>query len=544
MGGLGLKGLFSLKNLIFLLFFSALSCFFYVFEPVSFNKGEELNNLSGTVIYYFFIIISFLTFISFIYVNIKLVRKDKSLIESKEFVKSINPEEIDEHFNSLREYFSKNFLRIPWKKYEKSIRRIKSGISETGEIKEKLYATIEAENYFDKSILINDPILKLQPYVSHVLVSLGILGTFLGIVIGLNDIDLSNIETTKNSIDFLLSGVQVSFRTSLYGIAYSIILSFYIKYCFGSIENNLYELSEEINLFFPLNTQEDGIKELYFELEKQTSSIQKLASDFAEEVGSKFDKTIKENLAPSLDKFSEMTENLVKISQEASQNAIDSIVNNVGDILTSTANKELASLKDALIEINERNIALIDKFDNILDKTSENILTFESATESVNNNLLDIIETLESDYTKLRLSLQDMSSKLDESINRLSSEVFDALTLINGEYNSIIAKLDTFGEKANEMTSKLDEFNYAQESTRQLWDGYKESFEKINTLIDKGMIDYTNNVKNGLDTIFKDYDSNISKVLGDLRGTIEKFDDSIEELKDVLDEKMPFLEVS
>jgi len=54
-----------------------------------------------------------------------------------------------------------------------------------------------------------------------VLVSLGILGTFIGIVIGLLDFDAHDI---KNSIEGLLDGLKTAFITSLVGMSLSLVL--------------------------------------------------------------------------------------------------------------------------------------------------------------------------------------------------------------------------------------------------------------------------------------------------------------------------------
>lgn len=54
-----------------------------------------------------------------------------------------------------------------------------------------------------------------------VLVSLGILGTFIGIVIGLLDFDAQDI---KNSIEGLLDGLKTAFITSLVGMSLSLVL--------------------------------------------------------------------------------------------------------------------------------------------------------------------------------------------------------------------------------------------------------------------------------------------------------------------------------
>ncbi len=59
----------------------------------------------------------------------------------------------------------------------------------------------------------------LTSYAPTLLTSLGILGTFSGILVGLMDFDPKNID---GSIEFLLNGLKTAFFTSLIGMTASI----------------------------------------------------------------------------------------------------------------------------------------------------------------------------------------------------------------------------------------------------------------------------------------------------------------------------------
>ena len=53
--------------------------------------------------------------------------------------------------------------------------------------------------------------------------SLGILGTFVGLVWGLKNFEPSSYETMTNSVASLVEGIKVAFLTSIYGIALAIV---------------------------------------------------------------------------------------------------------------------------------------------------------------------------------------------------------------------------------------------------------------------------------------------------------------------------------
>ena len=66
---------------------------------------------------------------------------------------------------------------------------------------------------------------QLADLIPSLLTSLGILGTFMGMMAGLTGLDFSNAETTISSIPSLLGGMRFAFATSVAGIACSIVFN-------------------------------------------------------------------------------------------------------------------------------------------------------------------------------------------------------------------------------------------------------------------------------------------------------------------------------
>ncbi len=71
--------------------------------------------------------------------------------------------------------------------------------------------------------------LKMLSTASSTLVGLGILGTFLGLTIGVESFDSSNVEHIQSSIQTLLAGMGTAFYTSLIGMSSSLIFIAYDK---------------------------------------------------------------------------------------------------------------------------------------------------------------------------------------------------------------------------------------------------------------------------------------------------------------------------
>lgn len=56
---------------------------------------------------------------------------------------------------------------------------------------------------------------------------LGILGTFLGLMIGLQDFDPSTADAMLQTIPTLIDGIKIAFLTSIFGVVYSLLYNMY-----------------------------------------------------------------------------------------------------------------------------------------------------------------------------------------------------------------------------------------------------------------------------------------------------------------------------
>lgn len=93
--------------------------------------------------------------------------------------------------------------------------------------------------------------------VSGTLTGLGILGTFLGLSMGLGAFSGDDIFTISDNVGSLLSGMKVAFHTSVYGILFSLVFNVVYR----SIMADAYETLGEFLSVFRQTAQPIGIKE-------------------------------------------------------------------------------------------------------------------------------------------------------------------------------------------------------------------------------------------------------------------------------------------
>lgn len=117
-----------------------------------------------------------------------------------------------------KDVFEDENLRTAFAKYRMRVRSSRVG---------KRYAnTCDIEDYINEELLDKVGCSFFNSGISGTMTGLGILGTFIGLSLGLGSFSEDDIYTISDNVGPLLSGMKVAFHTSVYGIIFSLIFNF------------------------------------------------------------------------------------------------------------------------------------------------------------------------------------------------------------------------------------------------------------------------------------------------------------------------------
>ena len=163
--------------------------------------------------------------------------EERKLYSIKEIlVKLVNSENILDSLNNSK-------IASLGEKYEKTI------IVNTKDGKK---SNIPASEFiYDNSVCkCNKVNLRMLDTASGTLVGLGLLGTFLGLTLGIQGFDSSNTDKINESIQGLLNGMGTAFLTSLLGMFLSIVFTFIDKSLRHRLYKNVNGLTEKLDALY------------------------------------------------------------------------------------------------------------------------------------------------------------------------------------------------------------------------------------------------------------------------------------------------------
>ena len=153
------------------------------------------------------------------------------------------------NYQGRNDVFESEELRVAFNKYRMRIKSLstKRGIS----------APCDLEEYINEDLLDRVGMSFFNSGISGTLTGLGILGTFLGLSLGLGAFSGDDIFTISDNVGSLLSGMKVAFHTSVYGIFFSLVFNVVYR----SIMSDAYEKLDEFLSMFRQTAQPRSLKE-------------------------------------------------------------------------------------------------------------------------------------------------------------------------------------------------------------------------------------------------------------------------------------------
>ena len=319
---------------------------------------------------------------------------------------------------------------------------------------------------------------------------LGVIGTFLGICLGLANFDSTEIES---SVPQLLQGLKTAFWTSFIGTSWAVFLN--IRYSSKDKEEN--DEEEEVSLLKlqieelqKLNTNFYNLAE---ENKKEKDSLYQINKEILD--GIKANNIVQEQLS-QIEDLKAIKQELILLNQK--QDTRDEILNKVLDSLNSSKLilEDINSLKEILNTTVENQNTRDEYLNKILDNMNssksilENILSFKEILKSIlekQNNKDEQIKIILEKFEKL----QENSNLQVEKLGKIEEYTFS----LDDIYNS----LENLNEKADSQISQL------------------ENLEKLNVLEE---------IKNNIDNQLEDISVTNTNIVTKLE-SLEKYDSNI-----------------
>ena len=394
--------------------------------------------------------------------------------EVRKYDRPAQPQNLEE----LKEKFSgKGELAEAWQEFEDSL------ITHTkhdGDQETVVYKTDEASLFFSEDRLLGQHLnLRYWNSVPALLVGLGILGTFIGLVWGLipfSDIDFKETNQIQEAIKKLLSGVSTAFVTSVWGMLTSLLFNGLEKWRISRVNRAIASLQRALDRLFTLKIAEEIAYQQQIELEQQTAALKSFSTDLADRIKiamdnimserlenlhqgltqlhdqnaqgrqeiiqelhnapEAFSNAMAEQLAPSLNNLNTAVKELREQKEESSTDAIRQLAEEFQKSLSGSATAQMETLAETVSKMSEGLITLPDQMTRMIGSVQEQIdqtrgllaSTSEEQTGQMKNMMDGMLNAFQSAIDTQQSGLSEATNQSIQTLQHTIAELQQSIT--------------------------------------------------------------------------------------------------------------------
>lgn len=201
----------------------------------------------------------------------------------------------------------------------------------------KLYNTLDAEHFFNaKTLAAGLTESRLLAAAPSFLVAIGVLGTFVGLSVGLAGLDVGGeLPQLRDAMNTMISGAATAFNTSVFGVLLSLVLNLIEKLLERNVRKQVRTLQHDIDFLYPRIPAEQTLVHIEDASQKSAESLMGLH----ERIGDELQKTVNDMSVSMQEAISESLRQVIAP-------AMESLARNASDQSTTVLEQLVGSFLD------------------------------------------------------------------------------------------------------------------------------------------------------------------------------------------------------
>ena len=413
--------------------------------------------------------------------------------------------------------------------------------------------------------------LRMLDTAAGTLVGLGLLGTFLGLTLGIKGFDSSNTERINESIQGLLAGMGTAFYTSLAGMIASILFTgldkafryrlykytkeltdnldseFYIddielanlnqqkivNQLYKALKTDIQDQASSIVAKLTYNNAEgqnvtigNAIREILTENTKQSKALMSFSTDLAMELNQGFDETLSRQMQQKIVPLMESVDATTKAVVEHIDKMADTVSSPATDMMQNVVDELKQSMQSLL---NEFSTGLSGSATSELENLAMQLSTATQAMADFPKNMENISATLQVTIEEVKHAISEISNTSANANSTAMQQMQEQITYATGAISNAITEVkevmsgisQSSQEQSNQMVSKLAD---AAEKMGSFLTGTISTLSNSVQQSVKGITDDINSKQTDLIALQEDTTSQTKKLLENFNVGLERLE--------------------
>lgn len=389
---------------------------------------------------------------------------------------------------------------------------------------------IPSSNYFNDENVSWAYNLNLRKFdaVSGVLVGLGLLGTFVGLTVGIRGFDSSSSSNIQQSIQSLLDGMSTAFSTSLAGMVCSLIYTVFVdKPMRNKFHKNIYSLTEHLDdiyyiddiklqelnqkalvesimhtirsefdskLMYSNESGEDvsignAIREILTENTEQSRALKSFSTDLALELNNGFDEVLSRQMQQKILPLMESVDATTK-----------SVIEHIDQMASIVASPASGLMESVVEELKKSMTAIIDEFKtNLSGSTTSQLETLALQLGTASQAMGDFPKNMEHISNTLQVTIDEVKNAITEISKTSANANSAAMQQMQEQIAFATSSISNAISEVKEVMSSITQSS--QEQSCQMIIKLSDAAEKMGAFLDTTISSLSSSVQNSMKSI-------------------------------------------
>lgn len=289
----------------------------------------------------------------------------------------------------------------------------------------RLYNVIDAAHFFNSYSLAEKLTEnRLLAAIPGILTAVGVLGTFLGLTLGLGDFinlnDNSSADDIKSAVFSMIGGAGVAFKTSLYGVLFSLLFNYYEKQYERNIRQKISLLQSQIDFLFPRMVAEQTLSNIENHTENSRITLAGLSEkigDRMQEVMSGVAQTISTEITQAI---IPAINRLVENASNSSEKTLEHLISTFSEKIGSAGDEQRQALQQATAEL----ARIPDMLKGMIEQTQTQLSSGISEQQSQDNKRQQqLMDSFNSFMGDLKAQFSNVATQNTESVEKMQGHL-------------------------------------------------------------------------------------------------------------------------
>ncbi|MBQ4639523.1 MAG: MotA/TolQ/ExbB proton channel family protein [Clostridia bacterium] len=349
---------------------------------------------------------------------------------------------------------------------------------------------------------------QLADAVPGLLTSLGILGTFIGLMQGLGGLDVSDAAKTMESIPQMIGGMTYAFTTSIAGIACSLIFSVLNRMAHGSATRAIDDFNDafaDIVMQKPLETH----VQMILQQEDRTALIRHISGDMANRVSEGIVSSVERTLTPVAQQMNQF----IMGQTQAQLDGVNGIVESFIQQMNRSLNGQFLQLGKTLSSINQAQSVSYDTVNTTMaaaDEIMKSLQQVQNVTRQIMTRFDEYVQSMDANKESNEHFLRHGNEVLS-GVLAATNEQADMLENIRASQKNLQQSLRDYAQWSSQVTVAV---NDNTQQTIQLSSSVSKEMNESARKLSDNYASFVDTITGGFAAAMGRFEENVNSVLG------------------------------